>query len=93
MVEKIKQTNEAFLSNQYKAHKSIVDPKCQVQLKWGKSSFDNSKIQSFLVTFCDVLLPPLTGVPSAPVIFKDFNGSSFKPEDFTSKRVACDVYF
>ena len=49
-----------------------------------KSLLDKFKLQSLSDTFCDVPLPPLNGLLSAPVISKDLNGFSFKAELFSS---------
>ena len=77
----VKKTKNDFKSNPYNAGKTLLDPKCYVNLKV-KQDLDQHKSSSLIDMNYDVPLADLEGLPDKPPLQKSFPTICFSFEQF-----------
>ena len=80
---KLKSASRAFFKNPYQAGKDVLDPKSNVNLETDKDSLDKHKSSSVADPLRNFPLPPLEGLPPAPLIESAFISSGFKRDVFS----------
>ena len=80
---KIKKSFQSFTKNPFEAGKRVLDPSCHVTLKCDRATLDLFKSNTLNDPLFNTPLPPLEGLPSAPLPDFNFNNSSLKIEDFS----------
>ena len=77
-----KKEENAFKSNPYNAGKTLLDPKCYVNLKEEQEDLDQHKSSSLSDINYDVPLANLDRLPDKPPLNKSFPANCFSFEDF-----------
>ena len=78
----VKKAKNAFKSNPYNAGKTLLDPKCYVNLKVKQEDLDQHKSSSLIGINYDVPLADLEGLPDKPPLQKSFPTNCFSFEQF-----------
>ena len=71
-----------FKANPYNAGKTLLDPKCYVNLKVEQADLDQHKSSSLTDIHYNIPLPDLEGFPDKPALLKPFLTNCFSFEDF-----------
>ena len=77
----VRKTKNDFKSNPHNSGKTLLDPKCYVNLKV-EQDLDQHKSSSLIDINYDVLLADLEGLPDKPRLQKSFPTNCFSFEDF-----------
>ena len=78
----VKKAKNDFKFNPYNAGKTLLDPKCYVNLKVEQEDLDQHKSSSLIDINYDVPLAGLDGLPDKPPLQKSFPTNCFSFEDF-----------
>ena len=78
----VKKAKNDFKSNPYNAGKTLLDPKCYVNLKVDQEDLDQHKSSSLIDINYDLPLVNLEGLPDKPPLQKSFPANCFSFEDF-----------
>ena len=78
----VKKAKNDFKSNPYNAGKTLLDPKCYVNLKVKQEDLDQHKSSSLIDINYDVPLPEVEGLPDKPSLQKSFPTNCFSFEQF-----------
>ena len=78
----VKKAKNDFKSNPYNAGKTLLDPKCYVNLKVKQEDLDQHKSSSPIDINYDVPLADLEGLPDKPPLQKSFPTNCFSFEQF-----------
>ena len=78
----VKKAKNDFKSNPYNAGKTLLDPKCYVNLKVKQEDLDQHKSSSLIDVNYDVPLADLEGLPDKPPLQKSFPTNCFSFEQF-----------
>ena len=71
-----------FKANPYNAGKTLLDPKCYVNLKVEQADLDQHKSSSLIDINYNIPLADLEGLPDKPPLLKPFPTNCFSFEDF-----------
>ena len=77
-----KKARNDFKANPYNAGKTLLDPKCYVNLKVEQADLDQHKSLSLIDINYNIPLPDLEGLPDKPPLLKPFPTDCFSFEDF-----------
>ena len=78
----IKKARNDFKANPYNAGKTLLDPKCYVNLKVEQADLDQHKSSSLIDINYNIALADLEGLPDKPPLLKPFPTNCFSFEDF-----------
>ena len=78
----VKKARNDFKANPYNAGKTLLDPKCYVNLKVEQADLDQHKSSSLIDINYNIPLADLEGLPDKPPLLKPFPTNCFSFEDF-----------
>ena len=78
----VKKARISFKTNPYNAGKTLLYPKCYVNLKVEQEDFDQDKSSSLIDINYNTPLADLEGLPDKPPLLKQFPTNCFSFEDF-----------
>ena len=78
----VKKAKNDFKSNPYNAGKTLLDPKCYVNLKVEQEDLDQQKSSSLIDISYDVPLADLERLPKKPPLQRSLPANCFSFEDF-----------
>ena len=82
----VKKARNEFKANPYNAGKTLLDPKCYVNLKVEQADLDQHKSSSLIDINYNISLADLEGLPDKPALLKSFPTNCISFEDLFQIR-------